>query len=269
MKLRAPSRSAPFDEQVAGRVAADVAGVRGQVEELLLAAEHDLDLLDRAAVALEAVVDPRADEPAAELRERPVQEAPSPIAGVAMLECDLGRRRAPGSRRRAGEPGAEDRLGRAVEEALRDRLAVSAPTVVPGRRGPAPRRSRPTRPRRAVTIVRVSSARPGAARRPAEGDRARRPSRPSATSTWRPWLQKPRASWASLSSGGKGRAAVEDARKPSGSRASHSDIVSTCTPAGRRRRPTPGGRRPARPGRRGRTARRPRATAARRSMYGV
>src|SRR5262245_21825549 len=60
-------------EQIAGRVAADVARVRRQIEELLLAAEHDLDLFDRAAIALETVVDPGADEPAAELGERPVQ----------------------------------------------------------------------------------------------------------------------------------------------------------------------------------------------------
>ena len=50
-------------QQVAGRVAPDVAGVRGQVEQLVVAAEHDLDLLDRRAIALEPVVDPAADEP--------------------------------------------------------------------------------------------------------------------------------------------------------------------------------------------------------------
>ena len=33
-------------QQVAGRVLSDVGRVRGQVEELLVRAEHDLDLLD-------------------------------------------------------------------------------------------------------------------------------------------------------------------------------------------------------------------------------
>ena len=65
-------------EQVAGRVPADVAGVGGQVEELVAAAEDDLDLLDLAAVALEAVVDPRADDAAAELGDREAEGRPGP-----------------------------------------------------------------------------------------------------------------------------------------------------------------------------------------------
>src|SRR6185369_4907232 len=60
-------------EEVAGRVPADVPGVRGQVEQLLVGAEHDLDLLDGASIADEDVVDPAPDEPPAELGEGPVE----------------------------------------------------------------------------------------------------------------------------------------------------------------------------------------------------
>ena len=63
--------------------------VRRQVEELLVAAEDDLDLLDRGAVALEPVVDAAADEPAAELGERPVERgAGRRSSRDAMLERD-------------------------------------------------------------------------------------------------------------------------------------------------------------------------------------
>ena len=78
-------------EEVAGRVAADVARVRGQVEQLLAGAEHDLDLLDRAPIADEDVVDPAPDEPAAELGERPVERGGLPDRRMAMLEDDLVR----------------------------------------------------------------------------------------------------------------------------------------------------------------------------------
>ena len=87
-----PVEQGALREQVAGRVATDVAGVRGQVEQLILAAEHDLDLLDGAAVALEAVVDAAADEPRAELGERPVERRALADHRVAMLEGDRGRR---------------------------------------------------------------------------------------------------------------------------------------------------------------------------------
>ena len=62
--------------------------VRRQVEELLVGAEHDLHLVDRAAVALEAVVDPAADEPAAELGERPLEIGALADPATTMLEGD-------------------------------------------------------------------------------------------------------------------------------------------------------------------------------------
>src|SRR5829696_5507477 len=60
-------------EQLAGRVAADVPRVGGQVVQLLARPEHDLHLLDRAPIAGEDVVHAGSDEPCAELRERPAQ----------------------------------------------------------------------------------------------------------------------------------------------------------------------------------------------------
>ena len=65
-----------------------MARVRRQVEELVGAAEHDLDLLDRAAIALQPVVDPAADEPRPELGERPVERRALADDRVAVLEGD-------------------------------------------------------------------------------------------------------------------------------------------------------------------------------------
>ena len=59
--------------------------------ELVLGAEHDLDLLDRAPVAGQDVVDARADQPAAELRERPAQVGALADVGAALLEDDVVR----------------------------------------------------------------------------------------------------------------------------------------------------------------------------------
>ena len=66
-----------------------MAGVRGQVEELVLATEHDLDLLDAAPVAFEAVVDAAADEPRPELGECPVERRALADRGVPVLEGDV------------------------------------------------------------------------------------------------------------------------------------------------------------------------------------
>src|SRR5207245_1553670 len=79
-------------EQVAGGVPPDVAGVRGQVEQLILGAKDDLDLLDGAAIAREAVVDAAADESPTELRERPVERRTVADLGVAVLERDRAQR---------------------------------------------------------------------------------------------------------------------------------------------------------------------------------
>ena len=192
-------------EQVSGRVAADMAGVRGQVEQLLLAREHDLDLLDGAAIALEPVVDARAHEPAAELRERPVERRALADRRVAVLEDDLVGPAVLDRGHRERRALGEDDLGRPVEEALRDRLALGALDVRAWRDLLLDDRRRGAAP--SVTTVRVISARPGAAvgQRRVIGSAT---VTPGATSTWRPWIQKPRASIASLSSGER-RAALQ------------------------------------------------------------
>src|SRR6185295_14484194 len=75
-------------QQVPGRVAPDVAGVRGEIEQLVVATEHDLDLLDLRSVALQPIVDAAANEPGAELGERPAQGRALADDGIAMLERD-------------------------------------------------------------------------------------------------------------------------------------------------------------------------------------
>ena len=195
-------------QQVAGRVAADVGRVRGQVEELLLGAEHDLDLLDRAAVAGQAVVDPGADQPAAELGERPVQRRrPRRCSrgGAGTRPC---RRRAPGgSRPGASAVGAE-------------RAPRSCRRTAPGRAGRASRRRRrptrpaPRRPRRCApspswTSVRVRSARPGAptAQRTTIGRSRRTPAGTSTQDALRP--QRPGSAGRTCRSAGSDGGAVE------------------------------------------------------------
>ena len=192
-----------------------MAGVRGQVDDLLVGPEHDLDLLDRAPVAVEAVVDPAADDPAAELGEGPAQVGALADDRVAMLEDGRRRRAGPGcSRPRGGR-----RAPRSTSSVPVNRLwgtgspsahAIGGPDATSSSTrsasAPAPRR----------TIVRVTSARSGApaAQRTMTGWARRTP---SGTTSRTPWLQKPRDSWASLSSAGSARAALEEsARRPSG-----------------------------------------------------
>ena len=81
----------PLREEVAGRIPADVAGIRGQVEELVIATEDDLDLLDRAPITIEPIVDPAADEPAPELGQCPAEVRTRPDRGLAVLQHDLRR----------------------------------------------------------------------------------------------------------------------------------------------------------------------------------
>ena len=137
-----------------------MAGVRGQVDDLVVGAEDDLDLLDRAAVAVEAVVDPAADDPAAELGERPAQVGPLADDRVAVLEDgDAGRQVLDAGDREAGVGGEVD-LERAGEQALGDGLALGARRSADRTRR-APPRGRPRRPSPRWTIVRVTRARSG------------------------------------------------------------------------------------------------------------
>ena len=145
-------------QQVAGRVAADVGRVRGQVEQLLLAAEHDLDLLDRAAVAREPVVR-RGSARAGRRAGRAPTGATRPRRCSA-TRCWMATTLVGSSWRLATASdgaGAERDLGRAGEERLagrRDRRpsaeATSSSTTAAW--APSPRR----------TIVRVRSARSAA-----------------------------------------------------------------------------------------------------------
>ena len=183
-------------EQVAGRVPADVARVRGQVEQLVVGAEHDLDLLDRAAIAGEAVVDPAADQPAAELGERPVQRGPLADLRVAVLERDRWSAAPGGWRPRA-------RSGPRRPPACRSAGPGRHLGGVGGLAGRAELLD--DRRRRALAEVgirvRVSSARSGS---PAVQRRTigRWRWTPAGTSTTTPWLQRARVSWANLSLAG-------------------------------------------------------------------
>ena len=154
-------------QEVAGRVAADVGGVRGQVEQLVLRAEHDLDLLDRAAVALEPVVDAAADEPTTELGERPLERRRLRRS----WRSDAGwRRRGPGQflEARDDELGSGPRVTSVVPAKNAWRRAVRRSSA--GRR--APRRSRPRPRHRAAMNVRVEQRPIRAADGPADDDRA-------------------------------------------------------------------------------------------------
>src|SRR5207244_3196164 len=164
-----PIEEGALRKEVAGRVAADVAGVRGQVEQLLLAAEDDLDLLDRAAVALEAVIDARADEARAELRQRPAERGALADTGVPMLEDDLVRAHLLDRREREAGAGAEADLGGAVEQPLRDYLARGAVDLGAGRDELFDDRGRCSRPKGDAGPADESTTRGSA--RPAQDDR--------------------------------------------------------------------------------------------------
>jgi hypothetical protein len=99
-----------------------VTGVRGQVEQLVLATEHDLHLLDRGPVTLEPVVDPAADEARAQLGERPMERGALADDRVAMLERD-GRGR---QLLQAGDLEPRIRAEGHLERARQERLAARA-----------------------------------------------------------------------------------------------------------------------------------------------
>ena len=65
-----------------------MAGVRGEVEQLVVGAEDNLDLFDRAAIAAQPVVDAAPDEAAAELGQGPAKGRALADLGLAMLERD-------------------------------------------------------------------------------------------------------------------------------------------------------------------------------------
>src|SRR5450759_2705286 len=73
-------------EQVPGRVLAHVTGVRGEVEELVGAAEDDLHLLDGAPLPHQPVVDPRPHDPRAELRQGKLERGAATERRGALVE---------------------------------------------------------------------------------------------------------------------------------------------------------------------------------------
>ena len=170
-------------QQVAGRVAPDVRRIRGQVEQLIGATEHDLDLLDRAVVALEAVVDPAAHEPAAELGKRPAERRALADARRSVLERDGSA----GSSWRLDERGAG--LGPRMTSAVPAKNAC-APTPVACRTARAPRR--PTRGVLAEPDERPGRQRPIPLRRAPSGRRSGRPvATPAGTSIRTPASTRP------------------------------------------------------------------------------
>ena len=99
-------------------------GVAGQVEELLVGPEHDLDLFNRSTVPFEAVVHARANEPPTQLGHRPVERRCLADAGVAMLEGNLAKPEVLDRGERQVRVGSEDDLRRPVEEALGNGLSL-------------------------------------------------------------------------------------------------------------------------------------------------
>jgi hypothetical protein len=172
MNERARSSSAPL-EQVAGRVTADVARVRGEVEHLVATAEDDLDLLDRAVVPLETVVDPAAHDPRAELGERPVERRRLADPGEVVLERDDPARKVLEAGDGQGCTPCQRNLHRAGEEGLRHGL--------PGRAGDLGAGGQLLLDERGAGILAERDDRPGderttrPARRPADDDRVLEP----------------------------------------------------------------------------------------------
>ena len=102
------------------------AGERGQVEELVVGAEDDLDLLDGAAVAGQPVVDAAPDEPPAELGERPVERARPRRSRPADAGTRPFRRQFLDARHAKRGAGAEMDLERAGENAWSPPAASTA-----------------------------------------------------------------------------------------------------------------------------------------------
>ena len=209
------SRRAAF-EQVARRVLADVRREGGRIE-LLVRAEHDLDLLDRAAITDQPVVDPASHQPASELRQRPLERAAVADLRGPMLEGDdvLGQLLEAGHLERGTV--ADGDLHRAREMGLRRgcvRAGSGYELLDQGRRRPSPTR----------TTVLVNIAWPGepTAQRTTIG---RSMTASAGTSTSTPWLQSARASCANLSSAAMAAASVKPSRTDS--RSSSSERTTT------------------------------------------
>ena len=174
-------------------------------------AEHDLDLLDPAAVAREHVVDARAHEPAAELRERPPEVGVVAEVGDPLLEHDLVRAELLEARHRRAGHGSPRRISV---------VAVNSawpPATTPSD-GTSSSTSDASAPSPSSTIVRAWIARPGRPHRPAHDDRLRRARRPRARARPTPWLHAARLSCASLSSAARPVVPAIRRRAVSGSR---------------------------------------------------
>ena len=268
MKLRAPIQERALRQQVAGRVAPDVAGVRREVEELLAAPEHDLDLVDRAAVALEAVVDAglRTSRPPSCASAHCI-EAPSPIRAwrcwnaicrrAELLDGGEGERRA-GARASTSvvpwkKPWGPSRPSAPRPAPARDLLLDDRRRGAVAERHDRARDEGAARRRRRASEGR-SARRSSTPRRPRRADRGSRSRARAAPACRRPGgSRRPRAS---------ARKAGGIARQPLAHRL---DVDAGWAGSTR----SPGGRHRGLAGRRGGRVARLRASPARRSTYGV
>ena len=103
-----------------------MARVRGEIEELVGPPEDDLDLLHRAPLPHQPVVDPRSDDPPAELRQGELQNGSAAERRRALVEERRGERQVLDGGERERRTRAQVDLGGGADEALRDRLARGA-----------------------------------------------------------------------------------------------------------------------------------------------
>ena len=174
--------------------------------ELVVGAEHDLDLLDRAPVAREHVVDARADEPAAELRERPAEVRAVADVGAPLLEHDLVRAELLEAGHREAGVGAEPDLRRRGEQRLARRrrrrsFATSSSTSVA------------SAPSSSSTMVRACDERARGAQRPAQRRSGARADARGHVDARRPGSTRRGYSCGELLVGGEQRRALDEAAR--------------------------------------------------------
>ena len=198
--------------------------------ELVVGAEHDLDLLDRAPVAGQDVVHARAHEAGPQLGEGPAQVGGLADVRAPLLEHDVVRAESPGGSPSRGERASPSRISvvahrsawapastpvDATSSSTTDASAPSPRTISVrpmsdrgrpdgpadddrlGRRGrPRGRGRRRPASRRHARAARASRPRVAGSRRPAARGRAARrsrPARPGSGAGRRPRARRPRA----------------------------------------------------------------------------
>src|SRR5487761_2201683 len=109
-------------EQVPGRVLADMARVRGEVEELVGPAEDALTRLAGAPLPHQPFVDPRPHDPPAELREGELERGTSTQRGGTLVQERRREREILDGRKREAGPRAQVHLARGAHQGLGDGL---------------------------------------------------------------------------------------------------------------------------------------------------